>query len=68
MKPIVCCGLIVGLAAVVSLRAEREKPKETAEGNIGHMVYFTLKDNSAEAKQKLSRITRKNFPRSTASW
>jgi len=61
MKHLLCCGLIVVLAAVVSLRAEREKPKETAEGNIGHMVYFTLKDNSADAKQKLVNACKKHL-------
>jgi hypothetical protein len=61
MKPLLCCGLVVGLAAVLSLRAEREKPKDTAEGNIAHMVYFTLKDNSADAKLKLVSACKKHL-------
>ena len=61
MKPVLCCGLIVGLAVVLSLRAEREKPKDTAEGNIAHMVYFTLKDNSPDAKLKLVNACKKHL-------
>jgi hypothetical protein len=55
MNRFLCCGLVVGLAAFVTLRAteEREKVKDVSTGNICHMVYFTLKDNSADARQKL---------------
>ncbi len=55
MNRFLCCGLVAGLAALLTLRAsaERDKPKDNAVGNIGHMVYFSLKDNSPEARQKL---------------
>ena len=63
MNRILCCGLVVGLAALLTLRAtaERDKPKDTAAGNIGHMVYFSLKDNSADAKQKLVDACKKHL-------
>jgi hypothetical protein len=55
MNRILCCGLVAGLAAFVTLRAadESAKAKDSTGGNIGHMVYFSLKDNSADARQKL---------------
>ncbi len=61
MNRILCCGLVVGLASFLTLRAaaERDKPKDNSVGNIGHMVYFSLKDNSVEARQKLVAACKK---------
>src|SRR5262245_24947066 len=61
MKHILCCGLIVGLAALAGMRADEKpaKEKESSEGNIAHMVYFKLKDNSAGEKDRLVAACKK---------
>src|SRR5689334_5477260 len=61
MKRVLCCGLVFALIAFSGLRvtATRDGDKESSEGNIGHMVYFTLKDSSTEAKQKLVAACKK---------
>src|SRR5262245_47044969 len=61
MNRVLCYGLVFALIAFSGLRvpATREAEKDSAEGNIGHMVYFTLKDSSPEAKQKLVAACKK---------
>jgi hypothetical protein len=55
MKRILGYALVLAVVAVGGLRvgATREKEKENAEGNIGHMVYFKLKSNADSDKKKL---------------
>ena len=55
MRSILACGLALGLILCVGMRsgAEEKRAKDTGDGQIAHMVYFTLKDNSPEAKKKL---------------
>ena len=45
MKTFFCAGI---LAAVLAMTARADD-----DAAVGHMVYFQLKDNSAEAKKKL---------------
>ncbi len=53
-------AILVAIAALaVRVGATREKEKPVTEGNICHMVYFTLKDNSADARQKLVAACKK---------
>lgn len=54
-KPTMLFVVLLGLMTVWQLApsfAERTLPR-TAEPQIGHMVFFSLKDNSADAKAKL---------------
>ncbi len=66
MRSILACGLVLGVVLFTAVRnraeqnraeqnrAEEEKrARDAGESQIAHMVYFTLKDNSAEAKKKL---------------
>ena len=55
MRSILACGLALGLLLSVGMQssAAEKRTKDAGEGQIAHMVYFTLKDNSAEAKKKL---------------
>ena len=61
MRSLLACGLVLGLA----LAARAEEPRATVKkeeaggGNIAHMVYFTLKDNSPAARQKLVAACKK---------
>jgi hypothetical protein len=48
---------LVGYAALHGLQASHSQPKET--GMISHDVYFSLKDNSPEAKKKLVAACKK---------
>ena len=61
MKPLLCCGVIVALAAYAGLVAEDKAVPEKAssEGNIAHMVYFQLKDNSSSERDKLVAACKK---------
>lgn len=52
MRSFLACGLILGLVLSVRAQQPRALARETG-GNIAHMVYFTLKDNSPEARKKL---------------
>ena len=61
MRSVLACGLVLGV--VVAVRAEiirvEIKKEEAGGGNIAHMVYFTLKDNSPAARQKLVAACKK---------
>jgi hypothetical protein len=46
-------GLVVGLLGSFAAAQEAKKPKKAAAPMVGHMVYFKLKDASAENKKKL---------------
>ncbi len=55
-------GLAVGLALAVGLspaRADKPAAKGETKGMIGHMVYFTLTDNSPAAREKLVEACKK---------
>jgi hypothetical protein len=52
MKMLLLCGLVVALFASTAAVSAAEKA-EKAGGQIAHMVYFTLKDNSPESRKKL---------------
>ena len=47
-------AMTLALALTVSVRADDAK-----DAPLGHMVYFTLKDNSADAKKKLVESCKK---------
>jgi hypothetical protein len=54
MRMLLACFLVAVLAlATVRMTAVGEEEKKAHEGQIAHMVYFTLKDNSTDAKKKL---------------
>src|SRR5437867_1120692 len=62
MRSILACGLVLGVVLVAGLRArvqqnraleEEKRAKDAGEGQIAHMVYFTLKENSSDAKKKI---------------
>ena len=55
MRRILCCLPVLAVAAVLALRAgaTREDDKPASSGNIAHMVYFKLKDNSGASRAKL---------------
>jgi hypothetical protein len=61
MRRAFCSTLVLALVAVAGLRAfaPKEEKKPMNDGNIGHMVYFSLKDNSSEAKAKLVAACKK---------
>jgi len=50
MTTFLACG--VALALALPAAAGKGK-KDTGEGQIAHMVFFTLKDNTPEGRQKL---------------
>ena len=52
-------ALVALLAVSLSTRAEEPRAKENPKGMIGHMVYFSRKDNSADAKEKLVAACKK---------
>jgi hypothetical protein len=59
MKLFLCFGMFVCLFAFAAMRAEEKPVKEASEPNIGHMVYFKLKDNSSSEKDKLVAACKK---------
>jgi Stress responsive A/B Barrel Domain len=61
MKRTLSLTLVLAVFAAAGLYAfaPKEEKKVMNEGNLGHMVYFTLKDNSSEAKAKLVAACKK---------
>jgi hypothetical protein len=72
MRSILACGLVLGVVLFGALwnRAEQvraarlaeeaaKSARDAGESQIAHMVYFTLKDNSAEAKKKMVEACKK---------
>src|SRR5215471_17071798 len=62
MKAFLFVALFVGLTLVLFFAASRRGHAEAAEGSgpmIIHNVYFSLKDNSPEAKKKLVAACKK---------
>ena len=56
MRKQLACGIVLGLAvAAFALLGGRERTEGAEEGGsmIAHNVYFSLKDNSPEARKKL---------------
>ncbi len=58
MRSFLTCCLVLGLLSLWPRAGADEAPKKSA-GNIAHMVYFKLKDNSPEAKKKLVEACKK---------
>jgi Stress responsive A/B Barrel Domain len=65
MRSVLRCGLALCLALSTVLTARAEKPaaRQSGEGNVAHMVYFKLKDNSPAARQKLVAACKKYLDR-----
>ena len=64
MRKQLACGIVLGLAvAAFALLGGRERTEGAEEGGsmIAHNVYFSLKDNSAEAKNRLVQACRKHL-------
>jgi heme-degrading monooxygenase HmoA len=63
MRKLLVCGMVFGLAvaafAVISERGRTEAADEGGKMLLAHNVYFALKDNSAESKQKLVAACKK---------
>jgi hypothetical protein len=65
MRTLLSCCLAAGLGSAVyfalqgSARTQEKEAKEAAGPLLSHDVYFSLKDNSATAKQKLVAACRK---------
>jgi hypothetical protein len=63
MKRTLYFAPVLAIVAVIVLRAgaAREKEKPMSKGNIAHMVYFKLKDNSEAIRQKLIDSIKKHL-------
>src|SRR5262249_3659536 len=59
MKKLLSVVAVLALVVLAGMKAAEEPKKPAAPGNIAHMVYFQLKDNSPEAKQKLVEACKK---------
>ena len=59
MRTLLSLAVAVCLVASAGRATEEPAKKGSGEGNIGHMVYFKLKDGSAEAKKKLVEACKK---------
>jgi hypothetical protein len=60
MRKSLIAGLVVAVAAGIVAFGGREKSEAADDGPmLAHMVYFTLKDKSAEGKEKLVAACKK---------
>ena len=62
MKLLLLCGLALALSSTAAFAADKaEKAEKAGGGQIAHMVYFTLKDNTPEARKKLVDACKKHL-------
>jgi len=59
LLPALVCSVIAILLSPRMATADEPKKADTKDGQICHMVYFQLKDNSAENKKKLVEACKK---------
>lgn len=64
MKSLLACALLLAVLASIGFAVSAGRKTEAGQAKgprIAHMVYFSLKDNSAEAKAKLIAACKKHL-------